>query len=317
MGVDTGEGTGGVPVTLEEGLRGVDPSIARVYLEIARKASGIHRHLPFRVGMTQGINPSGELQAELDIYTNDLFANAFLDTGVVGEVASEEMETPRALPSRKEALLSVAMDPLDGSSNIPTNNTLGSIFGIWKGPLPQPGRSLLAAAFVTYGPTLTLTLTQGRRVDQYIEVREGPHKDRFMLAHKGLRFPEKPEVYGIGGDRVDWIPAVERFVAKLERRKMRLRYGGAFIGDFNQVLKRGGIFAYPELKNKPMGKLRILYETAPMSLLTEFAGGASTNGQISILDIEPQKYAETSPFYIGNKALIDELVQDLHTTSVG
>ena len=300
-------------ISLTEGLTEMESDLSKVYAAIAKGAMRIARELPFRVGMTSSVNPSGETQAELDVFANDLFAHALIDTGVVSEVASEEMETPMTAKSPSPRMLSVAMDPLDGSSNITTNNPLGSIFGIWRGKLPQPGRAQVAAAFVTYGPTLSLTLTRGKEVDQYIEVREGAHKDQFVRAHRAMRLPEKAEVYGIGGDRAAWTPEVKKFVEKLEARKMRLRYGGTFIGDFNQVLKRGGVFAYPMLQNKPDGKLRILYETAPISLITEYAGGTATDGRGPLLDLKPTKLAQTSPFFVGNRSLLDELRRDLST----
>ncbi len=295
-------------IYLEDGLKKEDSSIAKILGAIARTSQMISKQLSFRVGKTQRLNPFDEKQAELDIFANDSFAEALLRTGVVESVASEEMDKPlRSEKSQSDLVYSVAMDPLDGSSNITTNNPLGSIFGIWKSELPLRGRDLLASAFVTYGPTLSLTFTNRKRVDQYIEARDGPSAGRFLLAYEGIQLPEKPEVYGFGGTRSTWIPAVADFVASLEDRGMKLRYGGTFIGDYNQVLQRGGIFSYPALKEKPKGKLRLIYETVPVSLITEVAGGASSDGVSSILDLEPKTLKDTSPFYTGNKGLISEL----------
>lgn len=294
-------------IFLEEGLSSLSGSgLDKIFLSIAKTGQLISRQLSFRVGMTGTMNPFGEKQAELDVFSNDAFAKSLMDTGVVGSVASEELE--RSLENEiGDDSFSVAMDPLDGSSNITTNNPLGSIFGVWRGPLPQSGRNLIASAFITYGPTLSITFTNGKSVDQYVEVREGKNAGRFALAYKSIKLPDAPEVYGFGGTRSDWIPQVEKFVNSLEARGMHLRYGGTFIGDYNQVIQRGGIFSYPEQKNKPKGKLRVLYETAPVSYITELAGGKSSDGTKSILDIQPTKLAETSPFYVGNASLIDEL----------
>jgi fructose-1,6-bisphosphatase I len=299
---------------LEEGLSDVERDVAKVYDAIARTSQQIAKQLPFRLGMTNQLNPFGEKQAELDVFTNDSFARALLDTGRVGWVASEELETPLGGFSQTSESLAVAMDPLDGSSNIITNNPLGSIFGIWRGGLPKKGRELVAAAFVTYGPTLTLTLCADKRVDQYVELREGNNTGKFVLAYKGLQLPQKPEVYGFGGTRSEWIPAVERFVSNLEARGMRLRYGGTFIGDYNQILQRGGIFSYPAHKNKPEGKLRISYETAPVSFINELAGGSSSNGSISILEIVPKSLNQTSAFYVGNRNLVSELDREISSS---
>jgi fructose-1,6-bisphosphatase I len=296
---------------LDEVQRGLDPDLGKVIGAVAKTAQIVSKQLPFRVGTTSTVNPSGDKQMELDIFANEIFARALFDTGVVGEVASEEMEKPLTAPRRTDNMIAVAMDPLDGSSNITTNNPLGSIFGVWRGKLPQPGRKQIASLFVTYGPTLSVTMTTGKDVDQFIEVREGPCRDQFVLAYKSMKLPEKPQVYGVGGDRGKWVEGVEHFVRKLEERGMKLRYGGTFIGDYNQILKRGGFFSYPAMKGKPDGKLRILYETAPVSLITEKAGGASSDGYKSILDLEPHEFAQTSAFYVGNKELIEELGKEL------
>lgn len=300
-------------VFLDESIAELERDVGNVYEAIARAAQEVSRQLPFRVGMTKNLNPFGERQAELDVYSNDVFSKALLDTGRVGWVASEELETPLGGFRQSKDSISVAMDPLDGSSNITTNNPLGSIFGIWRGELPKKGRDLVAACFATYGPTLSITLSIDGKVDQYVEIREGEDKGRFVLAYEAMKLPQKPEVYGFGGTRADWITAVERFVSKLEARGMRLRYGGTFIGDYNQVLKRGGIFSYPAHKKNPDGKLRVCYETASVSYLTELAGGGSSDGNHSILDIEPKTLTQTSAFYVGNQELIKQLEAEIST----
>ena len=299
------------PVFIEEGLAKLESDLERVYRAIAKTCQIVCRQLPFRVGMTGRLNPFGERQAELDVFANDIFAKAFLDTGAVGWVASEELEQPLEGFKQTKDALSIAMDPLDGSSNITTNNPLGSIFGIWRGKLPQRGRNLVGAAFVTYGPTLAVTMAVDGKVDQYIEIRDGESAGRFVLAYGDMKLPKKGEVYGFGGNRPDWIPQVERFVSSLEARGMRLRYGGTFIGDYNQILQRGGIFSYPAHKSKPDGKLRLSYETAPVSFITELAGGSSSNGRQSILDIESNSLTQTSAFYVGNKDLVRELEAEI------
>lgn len=296
---------------LEDSLQNLERDLSKVYEAIAKTSQMISKQMPFRVGMTSKLNPFGETQAELDVFSNDSFAKQLLDTGRVGWVASEELEKPLGGFVQNRDSISVAMDPLDGSSNITTNNPLGSIFGIWRGELPQKGSQQIASVFVTYGPTLTLTLTESDSVNQYVELRDGKNSGRFVLAYDKMKVPEKPEVYGFGGKRSDWIPQVEKFVSGLEARGLHLRYGGTFIGDFNQVLQRGGIFSYPAHRKAPNGKLRICYETAPVSYLTELACGASSNGYGSILDIAPKSLTETSAFYIGSKGIIQDLESSL------
>ena len=300
-----------VVVSLEDGISDTERDIGRVYDAISKAAQLVSKQLPFRLGMTKQLNPFGEKQAELDVFSNETFAKALLDTAQVGWVASEELEKPLGGFRQTSDSLAIAMDPLDGSSNIATNNPLGSIFGIWRGEIPKKGRELAAAAFVTYGPTLTLTLTCNGRVDQYVEVKEGENPARFVRGYTQMKLPESPEVYSFGAPRSDWIPEIERFVSRLEMRKMHLRFCGTMIGDYNQVLQRGGIFSYPRHKAKPQGKLRICYETAPVSYINELAGGSSSDGEKSILEILPDSFTQTSPFYVGNTELIRELESEL------
>ncbi|MFI5420819.1 MAG: class 1 fructose-bisphosphatase [Nitrososphaerales archaeon] len=296
---------------LEEGLSDLERDLAKVYEAIAKTAQSVSRQFPFRLGMTKTLNPFGEQQAELDVFSNEMFSKALLDTARVGWVASEEMSTPLGGYSQTQDFLAVALDPIDGSSNIRTNNPLGSIFGIWRGGLLKKGKDLVGAAFVTYGPMLTITLAANDSVNQYVELNEGDGSGKFAVADKEMKLPQKPEVYGFGGPRAEWIPPVERFVSQLETRGMHLRYGGTLIGDYNNVLQRGGIFSYPALKGKPEGKLRICYETAPVSYLNELAGGRSSNGEISILDIEPKDLTQRSAFYVGNASLIQNLEHEI------
>jgi len=276
--------------------------LATLTLAIAKTSIAVWDSIPFKSGLLAEVNPSGETQKAIDVFSNDLFVEALTSTGCAAEVASEEMEEP----TQGKGSISVAMDPLDGSSNVETNNPLGSIFGFYSKKLPTSGRDLLGSLYVTYGTMVTLTLTFAKGVHRFVAIREGPNMS-FELLGVNLKLPDKPEVYGVGGSRKDWIPPVSKFVDSLEEKGMRIRYCGTFVGDYNQVLSRGGLFAYPELVNKPKGKLRILYETAPMAFLNEQAGGYASDGRRNILDLAPLKLSETSPFYIGNGPLIREL----------
>jgi fructose-1,6-bisphosphatase I len=282
----------------------VPEDIARLLLNVASTSIQVRRSLPFTTRLTRGVNPSGERQTEIDVYANELFASSLLATGLVSEVASEEMAEPR----KGRGELHVAMDPLDGSSNIATNNPLGSIFGFNSEALPCSGEHLRASAFVTYGPMLTLTFTTGTGVHTFVAV-EGQQGEGnpFILMEENASIPEKPEVFGLGGQRKEWIEPVERFVSSLEERGLKLRYGGTFVGDFNQVLRWGGIFGYPALKNKPHGKLRILYEAAPMAFITKHAGGYASDGSRDVLSILPSELAGTTPLYLGSAGLVREV----------
>lgn len=275
---------------------------ARIIGAIADTSIAVWSGIPYNSGNLSGVNPSGETQKAIDVYSNDEFAEAILSTGSAAEVASEEMSELM----KGKGKLSVAMDPLDGSSNVETNNPLGSIFGLYSKPLPCSGRSLIGAAYVTYGSMITLTLSVGKGVHRFVAVREGSSFS-FELMGIDIKIPNRTEVYGIGGFKKEWISPVGAFVESLEGRGLRVRYCGTFVGDYNQVLARGGIFAYPELKNRPLGKLRILYETAPMAYINLNAGGYASDGRRDLLDIEPTRLSETSPAYIGSAGLVREL----------
>jgi fructose-1,6-bisphosphatase I len=281
---------------------GASGDLSQLLLSIASTSIQVRRALPFTTKLTRDVNPSGERQTEIDVYANEVFASSLLATGMVGEVASEEMAESRRGPGT----LHVAMDPLDGSSNIATNNPLGSIFGFYSSKLPCSGEHLVGSAFVTYGPMLTLTYSTGRGVNTFVAV-EGQEGNPFLLTGENVMIPETPEVFGLGGQRRDWIEPVERFVSSLEERGLKLRYGGTFVGDYNQVLRSGGVFGYPALKNKPRGKLRVLYEAAPMAYITKRAGGYASDGTRDVLSLTPTALAETTPLYVGSPGLVREV----------
>ena len=288
---------------LEEFLRLNAPEdLALITTAVAKASMTVWENIPFKSGLLTEVNPSGERQKAIDVFSNDVFAEALTGTNLAREVASEEMAEAIEAKGR----LSVAMDPLDGSSNVETNNPLGSIFGFYSKRLPCSGRSIAGALYVTYGNTITITLSFGKGVHRFVAVRRGAEMS-FELLGLDLKVPVKPEVYGIGGFRKDWIPPVRDFVNSLEARGMRIRYCGTFVGDYNQVLSRGGIFAYPEQVGNPQGKLRVLFETAPIAYINEQAGGYATDGRRSVLDIEPKSLSETSPVYIGSASLLHEL----------
>ncbi len=290
---------------LEEFLRLNAPEdLSALTSAIANASITVWDNIPFKSGLLNEMNPSGEKQKAIDVFSNDVFVEALTNTGFAGEVASEEMSEP----AEAKGPISVAMDPLDGSSNVETNNPLGSIFGLYAKRLPTSGRNLAGALYVTYGNTVTLTFSFGKGVHRFVAVRDGP-KMSFQLLGVNLKLPARPEVYGFGGSRKDWIRPVAKFVDSLEERGLRIRYCGTFVGDYNQVLSRGGIFVYAELVKRPLGKLRVLYETAPMAFINEQGGGYASDGRRNILEIEPTTLGETSPAYIGSTSLVRELEQ--------
>lgn len=233
---------------------------------------------------------------------NDLFVDALRESGLVSQVASEEMGDVRPVGRGR---FSVVLDPLDGSSNVKSNNIFGTIFGVFDGTtLPAPGSDLFAAGYLIYGPATTLVYATPRAVHEFV-LGGGPELDAFVLIEEGLRLPSRGKLYGVGGHRDKWIPPVKAFVGELETELLNLRYGGSFVGDFNQILHYGGFFAYPAQVDKPGGKYRLHFESNPIAFIAEAAGGAGTTGTERILDVPATAIDQTVPTYVGNRDLID------------
>jgi len=297
-------------VTLEEHLRGVkDDEVAKLISEVARMSLDIRTEFPHRMAAKKGeANKYGELAEELDVWTNNYYCNEFKKTGLVRAVYSEELKTPVRFD--EDAPFVVTIDPLDGSSNIRSNNPIGAIIGIYRKEIPTTGRSLVASLYKQYGPMTTLVYTAGKGVHEFVKFRKD--KIRYCLVEEDLKVPDPGKVYGMGGSPLKWIPRFREFVKYMEEeKKMKLRYCGTFVGDFNQVLHYGGVFAYPALTDKPQGKLRLFYEGIPMGNIIEKAGGLSSNGKSSLLDIECEDADARTPLYVGSKGLILELVERL------
>ena len=245
-------------------------------------------------------NPSNERQMEADVWANELLKEMLTSVEGVGQFASEEESEATDCGEG----FSVAIDPLDGSSNIPTNNLVGTIVGIYNEELPCSGENLVTAFYVLYGPLTTLTVARDGEVNEYvIEEKSG---DQVEL-HKASSDIELPEayVYGFGGNK-NWTEEFRELEAEISR-ELKLRYGGALVGDFNQILHHGGVFAYPKRTDAPNGKYRLIFEGNPMAYIIETAGGASTNGEKSILDVEAEEIHQRVPFHVGDEDLIDRL----------
>src|SRR4029077_10121029 len=202
---------------------------------------------------------------------------------------------------------SIVLDPLDGSSNLKSNNLLGTIVGVYREkPLPAKGRDLHAAMYFLYGPyhQLVLALHDGGR--SFAALGKGSQGTKCLSDDLVRQLPKPPSVYGIGGLREKWTPKVRGFVESLEKRKLSLRYGGSFGGDYNQVLIKGGFFAYPELTDAPEGKYRLQFESNPVGFITEKAGGRASTGNGNILDVEPSGLVQRVPTYMGDPELVTE-----------
>jgi len=270
---------------------------------IADTAREVRGGLLSRRGKTAGSNPSGEAQLAADVWADDLFADALADLPGVGSYASEEREAVIDCG----AGLSVAVDPLDGSSNLPTNNTCGTLFAVYDAPLPASGRDLLAAGYVLYGPATTMVVARDGDVSEYAITEDG--RD---VVQESVELPDEPVVYGFGGRRPEWPSKFASYVNAIEtEERLKCRYGGALVGDVNQVLGHGGVFAYPALSERPNGKLRLQFEGHPIAYVVECAGGRSSDGERSILDVEPDTLHDRVPVHVGNESLIDKLERKL------
>ncbi|PSP67688.1 fructose-bisphosphatase class I [Halobacteriales archaeon QS_1_69_70] len=243
-------------------------------------------------------NPSGERKLAADVYADDLLEERLLALDAVGSYASEERDA--VVTADGGGALHVACDPLDGSSNLKSNNAMGTLFGVYDEPLPAPGSALIASGFVLFGPITTMVTARGGTV------REWVLDDDRDLVDDDLRLPEEPMVYGFGGRVPRWTEAFADYVTEVEA-ELKLRYGGAMIGDVTQVLTYGGIFGYPGLRDRPEGKLRLLFEGHPIAHVVETAGGASSDGERSLLDIEPDRLHERTPLFVGDETYIERL----------
>lgn len=290
--------------TLKEIIGTEERSLYKLISLIADLTTHIRDMLPRELGFAGGTNPYGEKQLQIDVWSNDLFTKKLLKSGLVKRLASEEMEE---VVEAATGEYSIVLDPLDGSSNLKSNNLLGTIVGVYREkPLPAKGRDLLAAMYFLYGPYHQLILALQDGVRSFAATGKGSQGTRFVTDGLIRQLPKPPTVYGIGGLREKWTPSVRGFVESLEKRKLSLRYGGSFVGDFNQVLTKGGFFAYPELTDAPEGKYRLQFESNPVGFITEKAGGRASTGAKSILDIEPSSIVQRVPTYLGDQDLVRE-----------
>lgn len=285
---------------IKEHLEGIDKELASLILKIGDISNTISNELPYRRGKADTKNVFGELQLVIDKWADQFLIDELKKSGLVKTVASEEQ--PDLVKLNDDGIFNVTVDPLDGSSNIESNNLVGTIIGIYKKDLPTQGRNQIAAMYILFGPVTTLVYTAQNGVHEFLQTKKG-----FVLREENIKLPEPGKLYSVGGLRKDWLPSFNKYVEELEMEGFKLRYGGSFVGDFNQILHYGGIFAYPALNTKPNGKLRLLFESNPMSFIIEQAGGASTTGKGSILEVEPENIDQRVPTYVGNKNLIEKL----------
>lgn len=281
----------------DQGLRKLLSLTAELSFEIVNK-------VPHALGSTEGVNIYGEKQTEIDVWANELLVTKLLKSGLVKHVASEELDTVKSAPKGE---FSVVLDPLDGSSNLKSNNLVGTIIGVYHDlELPAKGRNLQAALYYLYGPYLECVLALQSGAYTLVGAASGKGGNRFIGSGEPYKLPGKGTVYGIGGARDKWVAKVKMFVDQLESQKMKMRYGGSFVGDYNQVFHNGGFFAYPELTDAPNGKYRLQFESNPVGYITIKAGGKASTGKMNILDVEPTAIDQRVATYVGNTDLVTE-----------
>ena len=269
------------------------------------------------LGAMGSVNVQGEEQQKLDVYANEILKNALNHTGRVCVMASEEDDAPIPIPPEYPAGKYVVMfDPLDGSSNIDSNASVGTIFSVYRrvsmegrGTMEdvlQPGHLQVAAGYVLYGSSTMLVYTTGQGVHGFTL---DPTIGEFLLSHPGIRTPEVGKYYSVNESNfARWSRGVQMAVRGFhgdtpERiAGKNSRYIGAFVADFHRNLINGGIFLYPADTRNPKGKLRLLYECSPLAYLAEQAGGAATDGIRRILDLQPESLHQRVPLVIGSKA---------------
>ena len=279
------------------------------------------------LGQAGKVNVQGEQVMKLDDYANDVMVKVLDHTGHLCVMASEEMADPIPIPQQfKKGPYVFVFDPLDGSSNIDANVNIGTIFGIFRRKtegddgtltdLLQPGRNLMCAGYIVYGPSTMLVYTTGHGVYGFTL---DPSIGEFLLSHPEIQTPARSKIYSCNeGNYRFWAPEVRAYVDYMkgdgERRPYSLRYIGSLVADFHRNLLYGGIFMYPaDLKEAKAarGKLRLLYEANPLAFVAEQAGGAATDGERPILDIEPQDLHQRTPLFIGSRDDIATAMQFL------
>jgi fructose-1,6-bisphosphatase I len=277
------------------------------------------------LGFTGRTNVQGESVKKMDVYANQVFISVFEQSGLVCRLASEEMEKPYYIPENCPiGRYTLLYDPIDGSSNVDINLNVGSIFSIRRQEgsdldgsaqdLLQDGRKQLAAGYILYGPSTVLVYSLGRGVHAFTL---DPSLGEFILSAENVTIPEHGPIYSVNeGNFWQWEESIRNYTRYVHRHEgYTARYSGALVGDIHRILFQGGVFLYPGTVKKPDGKLRLLYESAPLAFLVEQAGGRASTGTQDILDVVPDKLHARTPLIIGSKedvALVESFIEDHH-----
>lgn len=280
------------------------------------------------LGKAGSVNIQGESQQKLDIYADEVFINALLSSGECCGLASEENQNEIVFTDAfgRDGKYVVCIDPLDGSSNIDVNVSVGTIFSIYRRVSPrgqkaskedflQPGSRQVAAGYVIYGSSTMLVYTTGNGVNGFTL---DPSMGEFCLSHPEIKTPQNGIMYSVNeGNYIKFPSGVKQYIKYCQERDpasnrpYTSRYIGSLVSDFHRNLLKGGIFLYPENDNSPQGKLRLVYECNPIAFLAEQAGGKATDGHRRILDLAPTSLHQRSPFYVGSSAMVGKVEEML------
>lgn len=266
-----------------------------------------------KVGTT---NVQGEEQSNLDVYADEVFAGLLARGGRVSALVSEEQAEVTLIDGGGPYV--VVYDPLDGSSNIDSNVSIGTVFGVYRQAEPghapessdwlRPGRDLVAAGYILYGTSTMFVYSTGDGVHAFTL---DPEVGEFLLTWSDLRYPTTPAYYSFNfAAAPQWEKGMRRFVDWLnapDTPDLSQRYIGSAVADFHRNLLHGGVFGYPGETHRPKGKLRLLYEAAPLAYLAAQAGGRGSDGVRDILDIDPTDIHERTPLFVGDHALVERL----------
>ena len=274
------------------------------------------------LGEAGDTNIQGEDQQKLDVLANEKFIQALRKREIVCGIASEEEDDFITINSQDENHQNkyvVLIDPLDGSSNIDVNVSVGTIFSIYRRVTPvgtpvtledflQPGKNQVAAGYVVYGTSTMLVYTTGHGVNGFTL---NPAIGTFYLSHPNMEFPETGKIYSVNeGNYVHFPQGVKNYIKYCQEeegdRPYTSRYIGSLVSDFHRNMIKGGIYMYPKSSKASNGKLRLLYECNPMALIAEQANGKASNGNQRILDIQPSELHERVPFFCGSKKMVEK-----------
>jgi len=275
------------------------------------------------LGNSGQVNTQGESQQKLDVYANEKFIQMLTNRNIVCGIASEEEDdfiSINSLNSQNQNKYVVLIDPLDGSSNIDVNVSVGTIFSIYRRITPvgnevtiddflQKGEDQVAAGYVIYGTSTMLVYTTGDGVNGFTL---NPAIGTFYLSHPNLKFPEDGNIYSINEGNYSHFPlGIKKYIKFCQEqnnnRPYKSRYIGSLVSDFHRNMIKGGIYLYPQSLNYPNGKLRLLYECNPMAFLAEQANGSASDGYIRILEIQPNSLHQRVPFFCGSSKMVRDL----------